>query len=51
MFVDKLEAEMLKTNEVLADAQDAADIAFLRKRLERLNKKDIVLRRENVAAK
>ena len=41
--IDDLKAEILNTKEALANAQDAADVDFLRKQLERLHKEKIIL--------
>ena len=41
--MDNLETEILNTKDALADAHRAADIAFLRKRLEQLDRKEIAL--------
>ncbi len=47
--IDDLEAEILNTKEALAVAQRTTEIEFLRKRLEQLDRKEIVLReKENI---
>ena len=38
-----IKAEMLKTNKALAATQNRTDVDFLRKRLEHLDRKEIIL--------
>ena len=41
-----IKAEILKTNKALAATQNTTDVGFLRKRLEHLDRKEIILRQQ-----